>query len=141
MTTFAHKTTWTQIGKLPCFGYGIGKCLQYGWDWLILSCLAKHDTKCKEKFVALKFKRTISFFSLVVSMTCTDKLKLMIFYEFLRPRWLGSWLHTNYAWWFANQMAWWHQMYLTVRWWASMYISYLKSRGYILCGNYANHIP
>ena len=40
--------------------------------------------------------------ALVINTTCSDT----IVYKSLGPKYFGSWLPTNYMWWFANQMSW-----------------------------------
>ena len=45
-------------------------------------------------------------FALVVNTRGANKLKHVIIYKSLCPRCFGRWLPTDYALWFANQMAW-----------------------------------
>ena len=80
-------------------GYGTGRCLQYGWDWFILFCPTKQETKRTETFVGWKFTKN-------VSLTGTNKLKHETIYNSLCPKCFERWLPTNYVWWFTNQMSW-----------------------------------
>ena len=50
MTTPSHKTSCTNLVRrnLHCIGYGTLICLQYGWDWFVLSCSTKQDISTRK---------------------------------------------------------------------------------------------
>ena len=143
MNIFAHKISCTQFGKhWPplLIGYGTGRCLEYGWDWSSLLCPTKQDTKEKKNSHVQSHKDRPTL-ALVVYMTSIDKLKHVMIYKSLCPKCLEDGCQHIVCGGLQTKQPIWHQMYLRVGGWASMYIQVSKMEGVFNYGQFCYSFP
>ena len=120
----AHNLVSTNL--LP-IRYGTTRCLQCGWDWFILSSPTEQDTSARESSWVQKFKRVVSLLLLLYTQHALTSWKYVIIYGLYDQAALdGGCQHIMCDGLQTKQLGW-HHMHLRVGWWATMYISNLKS--------------
>ena len=116
-----------------------GRCLQHGWDWFDLSCQTKQDTRPRKSLWTQNSKgpsQSCSF----VNMTCTNKLKPMMFTNiYVHDALEGGCQHIMW-WWFANQTTW-MKSYVFESWMMSLNVHFKsqKQMVFLIMKIYAPH--